>query len=61
MGSFFFFILYFLAALGLFAVHRLSVLEPAGATLCCGKQGPLFIVVCGLLIVVASLVAERGL
>ena len=27
----------------------------------CGKQGLLFIAVCGLLIVVASLVVERGL
>ena len=27
----------------------------------CGEQGLLFIVVCGLLIVVASLVAEQGL
>ena len=27
----------------------------------CGKQGLLFIVVCGLLIAVASLVAEHGL
>ena len=27
----------------------------------CGKQGLLFIAVCGLLIVVASLVAEHGL
>ena len=27
----------------------------------CGEQGLLFVVVCGLLIVVASLVAEHGL
>ena len=27
----------------------------------CGERGPLFVVVCGLLIAVASLVAERAL
>ena len=28
---------------------------------CCGEQGLLFVVVCGLLIAVASLIAEHGL
>ena len=43
----------FLAALGLRCCAR--------AFCSCGEQGLLFIVVCGLLIVVASLVAEHGL
>ena len=43
----------FLAALGL----RCCVQDFSG----CGEQGLLFVAVCGLLIVVASLVAEHGL
>ena len=43
----------FLAALGLHCC--------AQAFSSCGERGLLFIVVCGLLIVVASLVAEHGL
>ena len=42
----------FLAVLGLHCCAR--------ASSSCGEQGLLFIVVCGLLIVVASLVAEHG-
>ena len=53
----FFFLIYFiylfLAALGLRCCAR--------AFSSCGERGLLFIVVRGLLIVVASLVAERGL
>ena len=48
-----FFIYLFLAALGL------CCCMPAFSI--CGKQGLLFIEVCGLLIVVASLVVEHGL
>ena len=44
---------YFLAALGLHCC--------AWALSSCGKQGLLFFAVCGLLVVVASLVAEYGL
>ena len=51
-GSFFFFNL-FLAVLGL----RCHV----WAFSSCGERGLLFVVVCGLLIAVASLVAEHGL
>ena len=47
------FIYLFLAALGLCCC--------AWAFSSCGEQGLLFIVVCGLLIVVASLVVEHGL
>ena len=50
---FFKFIYLFLAALGLHCW--------AQAFSSCGEQGPLFVAVCGLLIVVASLVAEHGL
>ena len=51
---YFFIILYiYLAALGLcFCARDFSS---------CGEQGLLFVVVCGLLITVASLVAEHGL
>ena len=48
-----FFFNLFLAALGLRCC--------AWAFSSCGEQGLLFIAVCGLLIVVASLVAEHGL
>ena len=47
------FVFYFLAVLGL----RCS----AQAFSSCGERGLLFVVVCGLLIAVASLVAEHGL
>ena len=54
---FFFLIIYFiylfLAVLGLCCCRR--------AFSSCGKQGLLFLVVCGLLIVVASLAVEHGL
>ena len=43
----------FLAALGLRCCGQ--------AFSSCGERGPLFVVVCGLLIAVASLVAEHGL
>ena len=49
---FFFFNLFFLAALGLRCRAR--------AFSSCGERGLLFVVVCRLLIVVASLVAEHG-
>ena len=45
--------IYFLAALGLSCCTR--------AFSGCGEQGLLFVAVCGLLIAVASLVAEHGL
>ena len=51
--KFIYFIYLFLAALGLRCCAR--------AFSSCGEWGLLFIVVCGLLIVVASLVAEHGL
>ena len=47
------FIYLFLAALGLHCC--------AWAFSSCGERGPLFAAVCGLLIAVASLVAEHGL
>ena len=54
---FFFFLIYFidlfLAALGLHCC--------AQAFSSCGEQGLLFVVVCGLYVAVASLVAEHGL
>ena len=50
---FFFFINLFLAVLGLRCCTR--------AFSSCGDQGLLFVAVCGLLIVVASLVAEHRL
>ena len=50
---FLFFIYLFLAALGLHCC--------AQAFSSCGEQGLLFVMVCRLLIVVASLVAEHGL
>ena len=51
---FFFFLIYlFLAVLGLCCCAR--------AFSSCGEWGPLFVAVHGLLIVVASLVAEHGL
>ena len=57
LWSFFFFLIYFiysfLAALGLPCCAR--------APFSCGEQGPLLAAVCGLLIVVASPVAEHGL
>ena len=57
VGFFFFYkfiyLFLFLAALGLRCC--------AWAFSSCGKQGLLFIVACGLLIVVASLVVEHGL
>ena len=43
----------FLSALGLCCCAR--------AFSSCGERGPLFLAVCGLLTVVASLVAEHGL
>ena len=50
----FFFLMYlFLAALGLHCCPW--------AFSSCGERGLLFVVVCGLLIAVASLVAEHGL
>ena len=45
--------IYLLAALGLCCCAR--------AFSSCGKRGLLFVAVCGLLIAVASLVAEHGL
>ena len=45
--------LLFLAALGLCCCMR--------ALSSCGEQGLLFVVVCGILIAVASLIAEHGL
>ena len=48
-----FFFFFFLAALGLHCC--------AQTFSSCGKWGPFFVAVCGLLIVVASLVAEHGL
>ena len=56
VGSFFFinlFLYLFLAALGLHCC--------VWACFSCGEQELLFIAVCGLLIAVASLVAEHGL
>ena len=56
LGSFFFFLnkfIYFLPPLGLRCCMW--------AFSSCGEQGPLFVVVHGLLIVVASLVAEHRL
>ena len=50
---FYYFKILFLAALGLRCCAR--------AFSSCGERGLLFVVVCGLLIVVASLVAEHGL
>ena len=50
---FYLFMYLFLAALGLRCCTQ--------AFSSCGEQGLLFIVVCGLLIAVASLVAEHGL
>ena len=50
---FFFLFFLYLAALGLRCCTR--------AFSSCGEQGLLFVVVCGLLIAVASLVAEHGL
>ena len=47
------FIYLFLAALGLCCCAR--------ALSSCGEQGPLFTVVCGLLTMVASPIAEHGL
>ena len=49
----FFFFFFFLAALGLHCC--------AWAFSSCGEQGLLFVVVCWLLIAVASLVADHGL
>ena len=51
--STFFFLIYFLAALGLRCC--------TWAFSSCGEQGLLFVAARGLLIVVASLVAEHGL
>ena len=51
--KFIYFIYLFLTALGLHCCTQ--------AFSCCGEWGLLFVVVCGLLIVVASLVAEHGL
>ena len=50
---FFFFLIYFLAMLDLLCCVQ--------AFSSCGEQGLLFVAVCGLLIAVASLVAEHGL
>ena len=50
--NFLFFFLFFLAALGLHCCAR--------ASSSCGEWGPLFVAVRGLLIAVASLVAEHG-
>ena len=50
---FFFFFIFLLAALGLHCC--------AWAFSSCGEWGLLFVAVCGLLIAVASLVAEHGL
>ena len=50
---FYFFIYLFMAALGLHCCAR--------AFSSCGERGPLFLAVCGLLTVVASLVVEHGL
>ena len=52
MGSFSFLIYLFLATLGLVAVHKLSLVVVRG--------GSSLAAVCGLLIAVASLVAEQG-
>ena len=57
-ASFFFFkniylFIYFWLCLVFIAVHRLSLLA--------ASRGLLFVAVCGLLIAVASLVAEHGL
>ena len=51
--KFIYFIYLFLAVLGLRCCTR--------ALSSCGERGLLFVAVCGLLIVVASLVAEHGL
>ena len=53
LNKFIYFIYLFLAALGLRCYTR--------AFSSCGERGLLFIAVCGLLIAVASLVAEPGL
>ena len=50
---FLFFVFLFLAALGLHCCAR--------AFSSCGERGLLFVALCGLLIAVASLVAEHGL
>ena len=50
---YFFSLIYFLAALGLCCCAR--------AFSCCGERGLLFVAARGLLIAVASLVAEHGL
>ena len=52
MGSFSFLIYLFLATLGLVAMHKLSLVVVRG--------GSSLAAVCGLLIAVASLVAEQG-
>ena len=49
----FIYLFYFLGALGLHCSPQ--------AFSSCGERGLLFIVVCGLLIVVASLIVEHGL
>ena len=53
LRNFFFFFNLFLAVLGLYCCAR--------ASSSCGERGLLFVAVCGLLIAVASLVAEHGL
>ena len=53
LNKFIYFIYLFLAALGLRCC--------TWAFSSCGERGLLFVVVCGLLIAVASLVAEHGL
>ena len=53
LKKFIYFIYLFLAALGLCCCSR--------AFSGCGERGLFFVAVCGLLIVVASLVAEHGL
>ena len=48
----------------LFILFYLFIFGCVGSSLLsssCGEQGPLFVAVCGLLIVVAFLVAEHGL
>ena len=51
----------FLKLINLFILAALGLCCCAQAFSSCGERGLLFVAVCGLLIVVASLVAEHGL
>ena len=59
MGGFFFFLKFYLFIYLFMAVLGLRFCARAFSS--CGKQGPLFIVVCGPLTVAASLVVEHRL